>query len=163
MNPFPESLWDFSLSIYAQSQMEALCLHLQDHRSINVNQLLWALWLDAQSRPFDERLWQQGVAKSQRAERWLVGPLRRVRRTLPKRKPWLGLRSAVKTWELQSEQRQLQALQTISDDFAGKSPAAEEVTSETTNDVTTYLSQLLAIHEPEHEQLTRIVTLWRAG
>lgn len=162
MNPFPESLWEFSLSIYAQPEMEALCLYLQDHRGINVNLLLWALWLDGQLRSFDKRLWQQGVVSSQRAELWLVRPLRRMRRTLPKRKPWLGLRSAVKAWELQAEQRQLQALQSISDDFAGNSPAAEDVTSETPDGFTTYLSQLLAIQEPEYDQLTRIVTLWRA-
>jgi len=155
MNPFPESLWDFSLSIYSNPEMEALCLHLQDRRGINVNLLLWALWLDARSRPFQLALWQQGVTRSQRAERWLVGPLRRVRRALPKSTPWLGLRSVVKHWELQSEQRQLQGLQSISDTLSEGSDVGSGYEG--------YLTQLLEPHEPEYHQLKRILEHWSDG
>ncbi|WP_439134656.1 TIGR02444 family protein [Pseudomaricurvus sp.] len=155
MSPFPESLWDFSLSIYAEPEMEALCLHLQDRRGINVNLLLWALWLDARSRPFQLALWQQGVNRSQRAERWRVGPLRRVRRFLPKRTPWQGIRSMVKTWELQSEQRQLQDLQKISDGLSGGSDVRSADDG--------YLIQLLGSSEPEYHQLMQILEHWSNG
>lgn len=115
MSVFPSSLWEFSVSVYVQPGMEPLCLWLQDQRQANVNALLWALWLDEQGLPFNAMLWQRGMSRAAPWQRWLVEPLRWLRRRLPKRQPWTGLRARVQQWELQGERRQLRCLQALSD------------------------------------------------
>lgn len=115
MSVFPPSLWEFSVSVYAQPEMERLCLWLQDHRQVNVNTLLWALWLDEQQIAFDADHWQRGLSRAAVWQRWWVIPLRSLRRRLPKRRPWLGVRARVQQWELNGERRQLHSLQAVSD------------------------------------------------
>lgn len=157
MNAFPESLWDFSLSLYARPKMESLCLALQDQHGINVNLLLWALWLDGQARPFDLGLWRKGVARSGRVQYWVVGPLRRTRKAVPKRKPWLGLRSAVKYGELLGEKWQLQKLQHLADACSGSARGNTGSAEEHP-----YLAQLLRAHDAEYQQLKSIYDTWAA-
>lgn len=159
MSVFPQSLWDFSLSLYGHSPMEALCLQLQDQQHININQLLWALWLDEQQRPFCEQLWQQGLSHTAFWHRWRVVPLRKLRRALPKRRPWLGLRNQVKRWELRGERRELECLQAVSDEF-------EEVRRISGNDnrearAERYIFQLVDAEGESYRQLQQILNSWR--
>jgi len=44
-----ESLWDYSLSVYAHKEVENIVLGLQDDYHANVAIILWCCWLDAEN------------------------------------------------------------------------------------------------------------------
>ena len=81
---FPEHpLWDFSISVYRLEGVAAACLNLQERHSIDINLLLFCLWLGHSGRGAlseDEVL--AVMAASDRWHRKIVKALRFVRRTL---------------------------------------------------------------------------------
>ncbi len=109
------SLWDFTLALYRQPGVEALCLSLQDDTGVDVCLLLCAVWLDVRGVALNQprlsalheiaRPWQRAV----------VSPLRQVRRFL--REPSLhsdelaDCRQGVKSAELAAEKWQLQCFE----------------------------------------------------
>jgi uncharacterized protein (TIGR02444 family) len=105
------SLWAFSWSFYQYPQVETLCLQLQDQHGINVNQVLWALWLDNICQITDFTVWEQGVPKANQWHRGVVIPLRRLRRGLPKTGLWGVCRKRLLNWELLAEKRELMILE----------------------------------------------------
>ncbi len=151
-------LWDFSLSLYAQPGMEALCLALQDQQNINVILLLWALWLDEQEVLYSPGLWLSGYSVAGQWQRWRIKPLRSLRRTLPKRWPWLGLRQRVKHAELDAEHQLLNRLQVMTERVG----LAKEQTSSLA-ERHCYTDQLLSAGDPCRDQLQRIVRRWRGA
>lgn len=54
-NPF----WDFSLAIYRHASIQTLVLEMQDKFSINVNLVLWAMWLDNQQKVLKLDQWPE--------------------------------------------------------------------------------------------------------
>lgn len=76
------SLWDFSLAYYARPGIAETCVNLQDEQGINVNLLLWCLWLGERGlrlRSDEVQAAQQHIAP------WdvqYVTPLRQLRRRL---------------------------------------------------------------------------------
>ena len=107
------SLWAFCLSFYRQPGVEALCLKFQDEQDINVNHVLWALWLDQCTPGGDETLWQQGIHATDIWHRWVVVNLRAARRRLSKHGVWASLRKQLLRWELLAERRELQSLERV--------------------------------------------------
>ncbi|NHO68431.1 TIGR02444 family protein [Aestuariicella hydrocarbonica] len=155
MSVFGQPLWDFSLSLYACEGMEPLCLLLQDERQANVNAFLWALWLDENRIPVDRELWHTGMKRIESWHQWRVKPLRQLRRALPKRQPWLALRSRVKQWELAAEKKELHELQALSqgwDNLGGSPPACGQFC---------YRLLLLPETDPLQAELERVLTRWR--
>lgn len=75
-------LWNFSLTVYARAGVAAQCLRLQDEWNININMLLWALWLERRGVALNKEL----MIRAERAladwERDLLQPLRQLRRQL---------------------------------------------------------------------------------
>lgn len=104
------SLWHFSLAVYAQPQVPPACLWLQDQHEVDVNLLLYAGWRawngDALSR--------EGCRTArQRSNVWrceLVLPLRNIRRhagNLARNDPTFAQSyAALKACELQLERQQ---------------------------------------------------------
>lgn len=45
-----KSLIEYALSVYAEPEVETLCLHLQDEYHANVNILLWTCWLQVEQK-----------------------------------------------------------------------------------------------------------------
>ena len=113
MNQSDTSLWTFCLSFYSFPQVESVCLELQDRGGVNINSLLWAMWLDRIGPSVSAEVWSQGHEKTAVWRQWVILPLRRLRRRLPKRSPWLAVRRAVQRWELRAEKRELEQLQQI--------------------------------------------------
>jgi len=105
------SLWAFSVSFYQYPNVEALCLRLQNQHAINVNWLLWALWLDKICQISDFAVWELGVSKTRRWHCAIVVPLRRLRRCLPKLGFWGACRTRLLEWELWAEKRELTILE----------------------------------------------------
>lgn len=108
--------WTFSLSLYRTPGVPAACIVLQDECGVDVNVLLFALWLASQGRAVraDDLAQADSAISAWRDE--AVRPLRAVRRFL--REPPVAvesvaagaLRDKVKAVELEAERLQQEAL-----------------------------------------------------
>jgi uncharacterized protein (TIGR02444 family) len=108
--------WRFSLNYYRQAGVSDACIALQDGLGIDVNLLLFLLWLASESRqvsPDDVKKFDDGV----RSWRELtIVPIRDTRRklkgaaTLVEPGEQEAFRNKVKAVELEAEQLQQQAL-----------------------------------------------------
>jgi uncharacterized protein (TIGR02444 family) len=108
--------WRFSLMLYGQKGVPPACLTLQDTHGVDVNVMLYGLWLATQGRRLSSgdmttidaavRSWRAGV----------VVPLRGVRRTLKEpddsfaTPETAALRDRIKAVELEAERLQQEAL-----------------------------------------------------
>lgn len=75
-------LWDFSLAYYARTGVAEACLRLQDEQGVNVNLLLWCMWLEKCG-------WELDTARLRAAQKHIhawdehyVVPLRHLRRRM---------------------------------------------------------------------------------
>jgi uncharacterized protein (TIGR02444 family) len=111
-NPF----WDFSLVIYASKEVQTACLALQDGDGIDVNVMLFALYLASTGRSIGADDARRVVAAIEPWKTGVVVPLRTARRNLkapPRGFDPLGaeaLRTIVKQAELEAERLQQTAL-----------------------------------------------------
>lgn len=112
------SFWDFSLQQYARPGVADVCLQLQDQQSVNVNLLLWCVWLEACGLALDAARLQSAQKAIRSWDEHYVVPLRQLRRRM---KAEFGvqdpdieqLRSQIKQAELLAEkqvQMQLESL-----------------------------------------------------
>lgn len=114
------SLWNFSLNLYACPEVAAECLVLQDNKGIDVNVLLWCLWLEVeQKRLTPQRLHQAGDQVRYWVEAVII-PLRNLRRQLKKRFGTTDssiemLRQTIKQAELDAEQQEQRLLQMLAE------------------------------------------------
>ena len=117
MNPLSASpFWTFSLSVYSQMGVPEACLTLQDRAGVDVNLLLFALYLGRNGR----KLAPHHVRKiAQTTEPWrahVVVSLRAARRALKEPSPHFAgasaeqLRLKVKAAELEAERIQQDVL-----------------------------------------------------
>ena len=78
-NPF----WTYSIELYAQDGVAALCLRLQDERGFDVNLLLFAGWAaHCRGVTLDASEWRDLIAATQSWRETVLAPLRSVRRRL---------------------------------------------------------------------------------
>ncbi len=116
--------WRFSLSLYRMDGVPPSCIALQDRHGLDVNIMLFALWLASKGRAISAPDMQQadGLVRDWRVES--VVALRGVRRFLrDPPPPFAGeaahaLRDKIKSAELESERLQQEAL------FAMRPPEA---------------------------------------
>lgn len=127
MTEIHDSLWDFSLRVYSISGVAEKCLALQDIYGVDVNILLWSLWLEREQKCLSEENLQAAVNLVSPWATATVIPLRKIRRQM---KDLYGtaysqdtmhsqieaLRQTIKNAELQAEQHQ----QAILEDLAAK-------------------------------------------
>jgi uncharacterized protein (TIGR02444 family) len=118
--------WTFSLGYYRGAGVSEACLELQDNCGVDVNVMLFLLWMALQKRelPPDEvtaladtvRPWQVDV----------IGPIRALRRKLKADAPLVDkgaaelFRTRIKAVELESERLQQEAMSALA---AGLHPA----------------------------------------
>ncbi len=101
-NPF----WNFSLQFYRQPGVADLCLSLQDRHAIDVNLMLYMLWLATRGGSVSQ---SEVAAIAEHIKHWhesVVVPLRTVRRSIAKSTPLSArteFRNRVKALELQAE------------------------------------------------------------
>ena len=106
------AFWDFAVDLYARPGVETACLTLQNGVGLDVDMLLFCLWLGGRGESIAPIL-DRALAVS---EEWqaVVAPLRAARRalkTLPQdRGDTARLRTAVKTCELDAERFEIEAL-----------------------------------------------------
>ncbi|MBL4644860.1 MAG: TIGR02444 family protein [Hyphomicrobiales bacterium] len=80
MDDFP--FWSFSLDRYMRPGVSTICLRLQETCKVDVNILLFALWLADRSIAVDRNEFRQLIEKAQLCHEQIVIPLRRVRQYL---------------------------------------------------------------------------------
>lgn len=111
-NPF----WVFSLAFYGQPGVAAACITLQDESGVDVNVMLYCLWLASQDRAITAAEAGQIDARVNLWRAKVVVPLRVVRRVMKDFPPPFdgpaaqAMRNKVKAVELESERLQQQAL-----------------------------------------------------
>ncbi len=124
--------WRFSLSLYRMDGVPAACIALQDNHGLDVNVMLFALWLASKGRELsagDLREVDEAIAAWRRD---VVVALRGVRRHLrqpPEAVDALAaeaLRDKVKAVELESERLQQEGLFALRAPEAWGSPAAPD-------------------------------------
>jgi len=117
--PTDTPFWRFSLQFYRQSGVSDACIALQDEYGVDVNLLLFLLWLAAAGRQLsadDVRMLDDKVAK------WrdlTVVPIRDTRRKLKSARTLVeplqqeAFRTKIKAIELEAERLQQQALHAL--------------------------------------------------
>ena len=107
-----EQFWLYSLNLYPA--VKDLCLHWQDNFGVNINLLLFLLYLDKQQQSLTEAQLQQLEDLLQHFSTEVTQSIRALRRTLPS--PWLEslmqqpLRQQLLSTELAAEKLEQQLL-----------------------------------------------------
>lgn len=107
-----EQFWQFSLSLYPA--IKEVCLQWQDSYGVNINLLLFVLYLDKQQQSVSEAQLQQLEDLLQHFSTEVTQSIRALRRTLPS--PWLEsemqqpLRQQLLNTELAAEKLEQQLL-----------------------------------------------------
>lgn len=118
------SLWNFSLSHYGQPQVAAACLQLQDNYGVNINILLWSLWLESQGKWLSETRLAAALTAAAPWDVNYVQPLRQLRRRIKQEfaadlAQVARLRDQLKHAELLAEQQEQLSLEALSRDWPG--------------------------------------------
>lgn len=118
----PLSLWDFSLALYAQPQVEQLCLKLQESYGANVNLLLWAVWLEQRQLGLTSKKLAAAVALVQGWNVQYTQVLRNLRQQLKRdfandMTMISPLMENIKQTELSAEKREQQWLEELITDW----------------------------------------------
>lgn len=80
---WPDSaFWTFSVDLYGQPGVEAACITLQDRHDLDVNLLLWALWLAECGVALDQKTTERAEHAVASWQADVIGPLRSLRRRL---------------------------------------------------------------------------------
>ncbi|MBV8512876.1 MAG: TIGR02444 family protein [Xanthobacteraceae bacterium] len=110
------SIWDFVLNYYGRKGVSEALVGLQDSYGIDVNMLLFLVWVAAQRRSLGADDVQRVSEASHAWQRNVVVPIRAVRRLLKENAPLVSadtaaaFRKKVQAVELEGEQAQLNAM-----------------------------------------------------
>lgn len=109
-------IWDFVLNYYGRKGVSEALIGLQDSYGIDVNMLLFLVWVAAQRRSLGADDVQRVSEASHAWQRNVVVPIRAVRRLLKENAPLVSpdtaaaFRKKVQAVELEGEQAQLNAM-----------------------------------------------------
>jgi uncharacterized protein (TIGR02444 family) len=109
-------IWDFVLIYYRQPGFSETAIMLQDSAGIDVNMILFLMWVAAQKRSLSAAEVKAIGEKSHAWQRNVVVPLRGVRRLLKENAPLVeaaaaqDYRKKVQALEIEGEQLQLNAM-----------------------------------------------------
>jgi uncharacterized protein (TIGR02444 family) len=76
------SLWDFALQRYSRPGVADACIELQDQQGVNVNILLWCLWLAARGQLLDSKKLHTAQHRIHAWDQHYIRPLRHLRRRM---------------------------------------------------------------------------------
>jgi uncharacterized protein (TIGR02444 family) len=126
--------WRFSLGFYRRADVSEACIALQDQCGVDVNLLLFLLWLGLAKRQLSLEDVRAIEAKSRAWSLSVVVPLRSVRRTLRGGSELVSptiaelFRTKIKAVELEAERLQQEALYALAQDpsLGQAAPSVEE-------------------------------------
>jgi uncharacterized protein (TIGR02444 family) len=131
-----EAFWQFSLAFYEALGVADALLALQDRDGLDVNLMLFALWLGISGR---SRLASDALAAAQRLARMMgaeiVEPLRTLRRRLKRNtdEDVQRLREGVKALELEGEKLVQRRLARLAGPALGQIPAEDRLAAALAN------------------------------
>ena len=116
------SFWDFSLQQYARPGVADVCLQLQDQHAVNVNLLLWCVWLERRGLVLNQERLGEAQQRIQAWDEHYVIPLRQLRRRM---KTEFGLvdagieqvRHQIKQAELLAEKQVQKQLESVAENW----------------------------------------------
>jgi uncharacterized protein (TIGR02444 family) len=126
--PLPQSspFWTFSLGYYRGAGVSEACLELQDNCGVDVNVVLFLLWLASQKRQLGADRVKRLADKVRPWQTDVIGPIRALRRRLKAGAPLLDkgsaelFRTRIKAVELESERLQQEAMYALAADLAAE-------------------------------------------
>src|ERR1700686_3536434 len=130
--PQASPFWKFSLGFYRGAGVSEACLELQDHCGVDVNVMLFLLWMASQKRVLAA---DQVKLLADKVRPWqidVIGPIRSLRRMLKTDAPLLDkgsaelFRTKIKAIELESERLQQEAMYGLAESLKTESAASVE-------------------------------------
>src|SRR6185295_19291703 len=133
MSEHSPPIWDFVLNYYKQQGVSEAAITLQDTIGIDVNMILFLMWLAGQKRTLAEADVKRVGETSHPWQRQVVIPVRAIRRLLKENAPLvaqpaaLDYRKKIQALEIEGEQLQLNAMAGMSAGLTfGSAPTAGE-------------------------------------
>jgi uncharacterized protein (TIGR02444 family) len=127
-------LWSFSLDFYNRPGVAAALLALQDEAGVNINLVLFAIWLGLSGRG---RLDKEAIAEAERAigsiQREVIEPLRELRRQLRMAPDTdiQSLRESIKAIEIDAERAAQARLAALAPPHSEANPSQCQADAET--------------------------------
>jgi uncharacterized protein (TIGR02444 family) len=128
----PNPFWTFSLGYYRGAGVSEACLELQDNCGVDVNVVLFLLWLASRKRALAADQIRSVADKVRPWQIDVIGPIRALRRMLKNDAPLLDkgsaelFRTRIKAVELESERLQQEAMSAMAAGLATEAaPSAE--------------------------------------
>jgi len=124
--------WRFSLGFYGQPSVAEACIALQDGCGVDVNVLLFFLWLATERRSVSLEAVRTICVKTEPWRDDVMAPLRAIRRRLKEGSPLVDpgaaeqFRTRVKAIELESERLEQEALFALAAGLATKAAVSVE-------------------------------------
>jgi uncharacterized protein (TIGR02444 family) len=109
-------IWDFVLNYYRQQGVSEAAVVLQDTAGIDVNMILFLMWLSSQKKTLAEADMRKLGENSHGWQRSVVVPIRNIRRLLKENAPFvaqeaaLAYRKKIQAIEIEGEQLQLNGM-----------------------------------------------------
>ncbi|MGZ3410997.1 MAG: TIGR02444 family protein [Xanthobacteraceae bacterium] len=126
-------IWDFVLSYYRQQGVSEAAIKLQDAAGIDVNMILFLMWLSGQGKALAESDTRKLSEASHGWQRSVVVPIRNIRRLLKENAPFvehdtaLAYRKKVQALEIEGEQLQLNGMADAARNLSPRAlPSAEQ-------------------------------------
>jgi uncharacterized protein (TIGR02444 family) len=124
--------WKFSLGYYRGAGVSEACLELQDHCGVDVNVVLFLLWMASQKRILAPDQVKRLADKVRPWQIDVIGPIRALRRMLKTDAPLLDkgaaelFRTKIKAVELESERLQQEAMYGLAESLKAESATSVE-------------------------------------
>lgn len=115
-NAAAQPIWDFVLGYYRQQGVSEAAIALQDSVGIDVNMILFLMWLSGRGKTLAEADMRKLGETSHSWQRQVVVPIRNIRRLLKENAPFvaqetaLAYRKKVQALEIEGEQLELNAM-----------------------------------------------------
>ena len=125
-------IWDFVLGYYRQQGVSESAITLQDTLGLDVNQVLFLMWLAGQKKALGEADVKRVADTSKGWQHDVVVPIRAIRRLLKENAPLveqeaaLAYRKKVQALEIEGEQLQLTAMAALSQGMTTTTTATAE-------------------------------------
>src|SRR4030088_504719 len=124
--------WKFSLGYYRGAGVSEACLELQDNCGVDVNVVLFLLWMASQTRVVPPDQVKRLADKVRAGQTAVIGPIRSLRRMLKSEAPLLDkgaaelFRTKIKAVELESERLQQEAMYALAEGLKAESATSVE-------------------------------------
>lgn len=89
------SFWDWSINKYASPDVQKLCLEMQDKYGLDVNVLLWSVWVAQVGKEPSDQDWILVNSLSEWFQDSFLNLLRRVRRSLKSSPSYISVDESV--------------------------------------------------------------------